>query len=80
VGTTLALTATAQSGGTLGLVGSGIVGGTASGGWQIIGTADLTAAYAIFDNIDVSASVRYEQDSSASPAHLRYGAGLRYRF
>jgi hypothetical protein len=80
VGTTLALTATAQSGGALGLVGSGIVGGTAFGGWQIIGTADLTAAYAIFDNIDVSASVRYEQESSASPAHLRYGAGLRYRF
>lgn len=92
VGITLALNATFQSTGALGsvslgtglvgtgLVGSGIVGGTASDGWQILGTADLTAAYAIAENIDVSATVRYEQPSAASPAHLRYGAGLRYRF
>ncbi|MGY2895659.1 hypothetical protein [Deinococcus sp. UYEF24] len=82
VGVTLALNATAQPGLSLGtgLVGSGIVGGTGAGGWQILGTADLTAAYAVFDNVDVSATVRYEQASAASPAHLRYGAGLRYRF
>ncbi|MGY2896374.1 hypothetical protein [Deinococcus sp. UYEF24] len=82
VGVTLALNATAQPGLSLGtgLVGSGIVGGTGAGGWQILGTADLTAAYAVLENIDVSATVRYEQASAASPAHLRYGAGLRYRF
>jgi len=81
VGLTLALNATAQTPlvGT-GLVGSGIIGGTGAGGWQVLGTADLAAAYAVAEDIDVSAAVRYEQTSAATPAHLRYGAGLRYRF
>ncbi len=75
VATTLALNATAQNTVT---TGAGTAAGT--GGWLVLGTADLTAAYAVLKNIDVSGSVRYEQASTASPAHLRYGAGLRYRF
>ena len=75
VGTTLALNATEQNTVT---TGAGTAAGTS--GWLVLGSADLTAAYAVLENIDVTASVRYEQVSTASSAHLRYGAGLRYRF
>ncbi|TSA79786.1 hypothetical protein FNU79_17545 [Deinococcus detaillensis] len=73
LGTTLALNAFSQ-----GNLNTGT--SSAAGAWQILGTADFTAAYAVLKNIDVTGSVRYEQASTASSNHLRYGAGLRYRF
>ncbi|GGS09970.1 hypothetical protein [Deinococcus sedimenti] len=73
--TTLALNATQHAGPASGGLPA------APGPWQLSGSADLTAAYAVQKNFDVSASVRYEPGSSATtPTRLRYGAGLRYRF
>ncbi|GGL19550.1 hypothetical protein [Deinococcus radiotolerans] len=73
--TTLALTATQSAGFT----GAGQT--PTPGPWQISGSADLTAAYAVQQNLDVSASLRYEPGSgTTTPTRLRYGVGLRYRF
>lgn len=71
VSTTLALNATVL----------GANAGTAQeSGWQVYGNAELTAAYAVQKDLDVSGRVRYAPAVGTSPAHLRYGAGLRYRF
>lgn len=68
VSTTLALNATTQ------------VASDGAANWVLYGSADLTATYAVQKNWDVSGSVRYEAASGTTPAHLRYGLGLRYRF
>ena len=69
---------------TLSLYGTHSAGSDQTGtedDWVWSGAAEFSAAYAVQEDIDVSANLRYEPGSGPSkPARLRFGAGLRYRF